>query len=226
MNLDQLLTDAPPIHGDMTHALIPPALRRIAETVRPGMRTLETGSGHSTIAFALAGAEHICIVPSEDEIAAIRRYCDEHGVDLGRVTFHAQPSEHVLPALDPGPLDFVLIDGSHSFPQVFIDWFFVAEALREGATLMVDDTHVWTGRALRDFLAAEPGWQLETELLGRTAVVKKTAPADLNRVWFDQPYVARRTGFGRPLSKARQALSMLRHGQAGELAELVRRRGG
>jgi hypothetical protein len=45
------------------------------------------------------------------------------------------------------PLDLVLVDGSHSFPQVFfIDWFYTAGALKIGGHLLVDDVHVWTGR--------------------------------------------------------------------------------
>lgn len=223
MDLDQLLRDAPPIHGDMTHGLITPALRRVA-AVRPGERTLETGAGHSTIAFALAGAEHTCIVPDESEIAAIRSYCDRHEVSLEGVTFHAKASEHVLPDLGLEELDFVLIDGSHSFPQAFIDWFYVAGPLRVGGTLLVDDTHVWTGRVLRGFLAAEPEWNLDTELRGRTAVFTKLGEGGLDRVWYDQPYVARRTGFGKPLSKARQAVSMVRHGQGDVLLGELRSR--
>lgn len=224
MDIDQLLRDAPPIHGDMTHGLIAPALERVASVVRPGDRTLETGAGHSTIAFALAGAEHVCIVPDEAEIAAIRAYCESHEISLDRVTFHASPSEQVLPGLEVGELELALIDGSHSFPQVFIDWFYVAGALRSGATLIVDDTHVWTGRVLRDFLDAEPGWSLDTELLGRTAVFIKSGDPGLERVWYEQPYVAKRTGFGRPLSKARQAASLVRHGQASVLVEELRGR--
>jgi predicted O-methyltransferase YrrM len=230
MNIRQLLEDAPVIHGDVTHGLIPEALEHIAATVKPGHRTVETGSGHSTIAFALAGAEHTCIVPSEDEIAAIRSYCEAHAVSLDDVTFHAEPSEEVLPTLDLGPLDLGLVDGSHSFPQVFIDWFYMARALKPGGTLIVDDVHVWTGRVLRDFLLEEPGWEQVTELRGRTSVFRATGGADLGRVWTDQPYVARKTGFGSPANKARQALSMVRHGQAatlgGELRSKISRGGG
>jgi hypothetical protein len=226
MDLDQLLTDAPPIHGDITHALIPQALQRIVDTVKPGDHTIETGSGHSTIAFALAGAVHTCIVPDQNEVDAIRAYCETHDVPLDTVTFHADKSELVLPALDLEPLDFALIDGSHSFPQVFIDWFYLADALKVGSTLIVDDIYVWTGRVLCDFLAAEPGWRAETELQGRSAVFVKTGDAGLNRMWLDQPYVARKTGFGKPLNKARQAVSMVRHGQAGDLVGELRRKAG
>src|SRR4051812_12731900 len=99
MSIDQLLAEQPVIHGDITHGLIREAIEHIGRTVKPGDRTIETGSGHSTIAFALTGANHTCIVPDEDEIAAIRRYCDAEGISLDQVTFHADVSERVLPTL-------------------------------------------------------------------------------------------------------------------------------
>ena len=223
MSIDQLLAEQPVIHGDITHGLIPEAIEYIGRTVKPGDRTVETGSGHSTIAFALSGARHDCIVPDPDEIAAIRRYCDGEGISLDQVTFHADVSERVLPTLDLGELDLALLDGSHSFPQVFIDWFFVAGPLKPGGTLLVDDIHLWTGWVLRDFLSEEPGWELVTELRGRTAVFRKTDGWDPNAVWNDQPFVAKRTGFGKPRNKARQAVSMIRNGQAGRLRDELRR---
>jgi predicted O-methyltransferase YrrM len=226
MDVDQLIADAPPLHGDITHGLLAEALSLISGTVGSGDRTLETGSGYSTITFAMTGAEHTCVVPAPAEVAAIRSYCEREGISLERVTFEVEPSERVLPVRDLGPLDFVLIDGSHSFPQVFIDWFYVAGALKPGGTLVVDDIHVWTGRVLRDFLRAEPGWEPVTELRGRTAVFRKTAESDLDRVWDEQPLVRDRTRFGSISNKARQALSMVRHGQARTLLAELRRRGG
>ena len=224
MDIDQLLADQPVIHGDITHGLIPEAIEHIGRTVKPGDRTAETGSGHSTIAFALTGAQHTCVVPDEDEIAAIRRYCEAEGISLESVTFHANVSERVLPGLDLAPLDLALLDGSHSFPQVFIDFFYLGDPLRPGGTLIVDDIQLWTGRILRDFLAEEPGWEPVTELRGRTAVFTKTDDWNRDAVWYEQPFVAKRTGFGRPLNKARQAASMVRHGQAGVLAGELRKR--
>jgi hypothetical protein len=224
MDIDQLLADKPVIHGDITHGLIPEAIEHIGRTVKPGDRTAETGAGHSTIAFALTGATHTCIVPDPDEIAAIKRYCEAEGISLDRVTFHADVSERVLPAIGLEELDLALLDGSHSFPQVFIDFFFMGSPLKPGGTLVVDDIHLWTGRVLRDFLVEEPGWDQVAELRGRTAVFLKTDAWDPNAVWYDQPYVAKRTGFGKPLNKARQVVSMARHGQSSVLAGELRRR--
>jgi hypothetical protein len=137
------------------------------------------------------------------------------------VTFHHELSERVLPALDPAPLDLVLIDGSHSFPQVFIDWFFTQRALKVGGTLLVDDVHIWTGRVLRDFLRAEPEWKLVERWAGRTVAFRKVAHYDDGKDWADQAYVWRRT---RPetLGRARMAAGLLRSGDFKEFSRRVR----
>jgi predicted O-methyltransferase YrrM len=225
--LADVLRDAPALHGPadadalLTHGLLEEALAFIDRTVRDGDRTLETGSGYSTILFALRGAHHTCITPSRPEIDRIRAYCEQHGIATDRVDFRAQPSERVLPGLELEALDLVLIDGSHSFPQVFLDWFHTASALRVGGHLIVDDVHVWTGRVLRDFLVAEPEWQLRDELGGRTAILRKAAQTDPDRLWSEQPYVVRHSHLGVRMM-ARQSLSMLRHGHGNDLARRAR----
>lgn len=226
MSLQQLLEDAPAIHGETaddvaTHGLLVEALEFIDGALSPGDRTLETGSGYSTILFAMKGAQHTCIVPNQAETDRIRAYCERRSIDTAGLTFVVKASERVLPTLDTGPLDLVLIDGSHSFPQVFIDWFYTAEALKVGGHLLIDDVHLWTGRVLRDFLAAEPEWTVADELGGRTAIVRKVGEVDPDRVWNEQRYVLKKTGLGVP-TVARQSLSMLRHGHAGELADRVK----
>jgi predicted O-methyltransferase YrrM len=221
----ELLAEPPLVHewmssdGLMTHGLLPEALEFIEDTVRPGQRTLETGSGLSTITFALAGAEHTCVVPDEGEAQRIRGYCEQRGIDLSGLTFRIGFSERVLPELELEPLDLLLIDGSHSFPQVFVDWFYAQGALKVGGTLILDDVHIWTGRVLRDFLRAEPAWELTERWAGRTVALRKVADFDAGRDWSDQPYVWRRTQPA-TLGRARMAAGLLR---AGDLAEIGRR---
>jgi predicted O-methyltransferase YrrM len=229
MTLDQLLSDAPALHGPpggtdlLTHGLLEEALRFIDRTIRAGDHTLETGSGYSTILFALRSAQHTCIVPQGQEVERIRAYCDERGISTDAVQFHLAPSEHVLPALDLEPLDLILVDGSHSFPQVFIDWFYTASALKIGGHLLVDDVHVWTGRVLRDFLLDEPEWAKIDELRGRTTIFRKDAEMDPDKLWTEQRYVKRKSYLGVP-TMARQSASMVRHGQGGELLRQIRTR--
>lgn len=222
-----LLADVPALHGppgespSATHGLLPEALRYIERTIGPGDRTLETGSGLSTLVFALSLAEHRCIVPNEQEIANIRSSCEERGIALHDVTFHAARSEHLLPQVDLGALDLVLIDGSHSFPQVFIDWFYSASALKLGGSLIVDDVHVWTGKVLRDFLRAEPEWGFERQWRARTALFRKLGPIDPDKLWSDQRYVGRqsRTGIA---ARGAMAMAMIRDGEYTELVRLTR----
>ncbi len=225
--LRDVLADPPLVHGDegasdlMTHGLLPVVLEYLERTVQPGQRTLETGCGLSTILFALRGAEHTCVVPVQAEVDRVRRWCDEHGVDTSGLTFRVEPSERVLPGADLGALDLVLVDGSHSFPQAFLDWFYTQDALRVGGTLIVDDVHVWTGRVLRGFLEAEPEWELIRRFHGRTVAFRKVAPTDPDKVWFEQPYVERRTK-AKVLGRARMAVDLAREGEFGELARRVR----
>jgi predicted O-methyltransferase YrrM len=227
INADDVLRDAPGIHGQedagelLTYALVPEALRLIERVVKAGGRTLETGAGHSTIVFIAAQCEHTCIVPDPVEVDRIRAYCEQAGASTERVSFHVGPSERLLPSLDLPELDVVLIDGSHSFPQVFIDWFYTAGALRKGGVLLIDDVHLWTGRVLRDFLRDEPEWEMVDELGGRTSVFRKMAEVDLDKLWVDQRYVARKSHLG-PVSWLRMSASMLRHGHARDLPGHVR----
>ena len=82
---------------------------------------------------------------------------------------------------------------------------------------------MWTGRVLRDFLAQEPEWTKLDELRGRTAIFRKDAEIDPDKLWTEQRYVMRKTGIRLP-TMARQSVSMIRHGQGGELVRQVRAR--
>jgi Methyltransferase domain len=225
--LQDVLRDQPALHGEAgateltTYGLLEDALAYLERTVQPGDRTLETGSGLSTITFALRGARHTCIVPYQAEVDRIEAYCRGRGISTDELNFVLAPSERVLPGLELDPLDVVLIDGSHSFPQVFIDWFFVAGPLKIGGALLVDDVHLWTGRTLRDFLTAEPEWELVDELGGRTAIFRKVADVDPDKIWTEQRYVVKQSHLGLA-SMARMSASMLRRGQVRQLAAAAR----
>lgn len=150
--------------------------------------TLETGAGVSTVAFALLGCLHTCIVPSEEVIGRITDFCRSKDVDLGRVNFVADRSEHFLPRAALPPLDLVLIDGCHGFPAPFLDWYYSSLALKVGGEVLVDDTQIWTGRVLVDFLRMEPEWEFRLQL-GKTAVIRKRQHVARVKEWSQQPFV-------------------------------------
>jgi hypothetical protein len=218
-DLQYVLANQPALHGDTTYTLVPSALEWIDRQPRP-LRTLETGCGLSTIVFAMRGDEHICITPYPTERDALERYCGENRIDSSRVQFQIERSEVVLPGLEARPRDLVLIDGSHAFPQVFIDYFYASQLLVVGGTLIVDDVHLWTGKVLRTFLESEPDWELETEWDGRTVALRKTQEPTTSRDWFDQPFVLSRSTPWR--ARARMTSSMLRNRDYATLQRYVR----
>ncbi len=216
--ISDLIANSPPLHGGTTHGLVGQALDWIDQLPRP-LRTLETGCGISTLVFVRRGDQHLCITPDAGEAERVRAYCDQLGLDASNVRFMIERSEKALPPLDSELLDLVLIDGSHAFPHVFIDYFYASDRLVTGGLLVIDDIHLWTGKVLRDFLATEPNWTIVSEWEGRTVAFRKLSEPE-PRDWFDQPYVRRRSS---PWwARTRMTVSMLKRRDFGTLSGYVR----
>jgi predicted O-methyltransferase YrrM len=195
MSLDDLLSNPPQLHTDVagrpiSWGLAGEVLRFLDGEISEASRTLETGAGLSTIIFAMRRTQHTCIVPDDGQVARITDYCRSHGVSVDRVTFHLAPSEMVLPRLETGDLDLVLIDGRHAFPTPFVDWYYAARLMKIGGLVVVDDTQLWTGNVLREFLSLEREWRLEREFT-QTAVFRKLDEGSHAKEWTDQPFLLR-----------------------------------
>ena len=63
------------LKGRQNWGITPPLARYIVATIKPGMRTLEIGSGISTLAFAIGGAVHTAVAPDPGETAEIMSLC-------------------------------------------------------------------------------------------------------------------------------------------------------
>jgi hypothetical protein len=182
-SLRQLLKDAPRFHtageGVVDWGIQESFLWRLAALVTPSSLTLETGSGLSTICLAIIGAEHICISPDEREHHRIRRYCADHNISTEQVRFVPLKSQVVLPSLDlrGHTLDFVLIDGSHAFPDPMIDYYFANRHLKVGGLLAIDDLNISSVGVLHKFLLTEPAYEL-IEINGDWAVPQDWRDAD------------------------------------------------
>jgi hypothetical protein len=118
--------------------------------------------------FFAERANHVCIVPF-----AKARINFVKSIFLFGFRFEIDFSEKVLPQLEIGELDLLLIDGAHGFPLPFIDWYYGASKLKIGGILIIDDTQVWTGHVLKMFLSGEPEWQLVADYAPRCVVFKK-----------------------------------------------------
>jgi hypothetical protein len=201
--------------GQAVWDIAPAVAAYLKAHLKPGLRTLETGAGRSTLLFAEAGTHHVVVTPSRDERERIIAEAMRLGLSTEQLCFEVGYSQQVLPGLS-GPLDFALIDGGHGFPIPAVDWTYIAPRLVVGGTLLIDDVDLWTGAMLVDFLKAEPGWAYEGLLNGRTAVFRVTAPCEL-REWTDQPYVAARSRWPQRWRKAR---NVMRHLVRGEFSVL------
>jgi hypothetical protein len=221
MNVQELLANLPKTHGpedartDM-YRLEDAMFEFLDQHLSEGMRTLEVGAGSSTVIFALKGTHHTCIVPDQKQVRRIREYCALHTISLSHVTFVLEKSQYALPQIMERDFDCILIDGSHGFPSPFVDWYYSADLLKIGGTMIVDDLHIWTCNTLVDFLRAEPEWQVITET-SRTAIVRKMRDGSQHKEWTQQAYVLRHSRGTALLPKFGYSLRLLQQGKIGLL---------
>ena len=163
-------------------------LELLLELVRPGSFTLETGSGLSTVCFAIIGSNHICISPFAKEHNRIIRYCNEQQISTDRIRFVAMKSSLALPPLETAgqKLDFALVDGSHTFPQPIIDYHYVNECLKVGGILALDDLNISSVGLLHEFLITEPSYEFVKFDGYKTGVYRKIAETNYPGGWQDQ----------------------------------------
>lgn len=174
------------IHPDLAYFLF--------DSVSENSKTLETGSGISSFAFALQGSRHIAVTPSADEVANIRRYAAANQISLDRVEFVIEPSDRYLPRCEATDLDLVLIDGKHAFPWPILDWFFTADKIKVGGLVILDDLQMSSVSMLGDFLSEDPRWRLARQFGRRTLVMQKVSGPIHDVSWHMQPYITRRYG--------------------------------
>jgi hypothetical protein len=157
---------------------------------------LETGAGLSTLLFLALGVTSITSVdPTEGLRDRIIAEAAGRGIDVGPLEYIGERSELVLPKLFEGErrYDLCLIDGSHAWPTVFVDFCFANACLRQGGLLLLDDVQLHSVRQLFLLLAAQPEYRLVSEQwdwkLG--AFVKETGEPFLSQV---QPFIIASTG--------------------------------
>ena len=196
MDLETLLKSPPKVHdwtpgsGVLTSSGLPEDVFRFMDQVlNSNMKSVETGLGISTALFAMRGCKHTCINPDVEETERLKNYCREMDISYSNVVFLPNTSDKVWFDLRGELWDFVLVDGCHGFPTPFIDWYFLSLGLKVGGYLLIDDTQLWTGQVLRDFLLTEDAWKLIPNLDAKTAVFQKVKEFDPNKEWIYQPFV-------------------------------------
>jgi len=185
VSLTDDLKNAPPnLHGQQEFwGLAWEALDFIERTVKPGMATVETGAGASTIVFAASGADHETVTPSQAEADRILAECERRAISTERLTFRIGSSADVLRTWQPRPLDFVLVDGAHAFPYPTLDWWYLHPHVKPGGLMLLDDAYMPPVATVLEHCRNSAAWQMEPAVSFRTAVVRKLADETIDGEW-------------------------------------------
>jgi predicted O-methyltransferase YrrM len=192
--IDRILADPPAVHA-MDFSDNPEigvwrsdrdCYEYLASQCRDGSRTLETGSGVSTVLLTALGTEHTCVTPSQAEVDRLRAYMASHDIAEDRTTFEVGGSDEVLPRLN-GPLDLVFVDGGHGFPTPLLDWYYAGQRLGRGGLLVFDDMHLPAVTSMRYLLERDPRWELVT-LTPKWSAWRRLDEGPLGEDWVTQPW--------------------------------------
>ena len=155
-------------------------------------RVIETGAGATTLLFCCLEPNALTSIAPSSELhdrilaeAATR----EIGVELLR--FLCERSEIALPriAADGDRFDVGLIDGSHNWPSVFVDFCYINMMMPAGGTLFVDDVHLYSVSQLYCLLRQQDEFEY-VALDNKLATFRKLANRPFLPEWDGEPYIA------------------------------------
>jgi hypothetical protein len=178
--LERLLSDSPKLHfmsqedaqwlsqtglptesGAISWAVPPQVIRYIVTKVNNQHLTIETGAGHSTVAFAALAKHHICITNDQHCVEATQRYLDKLGIPQDKVTFIVESSDTALPNLAvKDRLDFAFIDGEHGYPFAALDWHYIDKHMKVGGIVGFDNAEIPSVHNHCDFLEINKSYRL------------------------------------------------------------------
>jgi hypothetical protein len=189
--LDELERLPPDWHG--AGMITVAALRAIARQAPGGVsRSAETGSGRSTLLLSNLSSDHVAF--SVDAGGSLSRVKASPLLRRETVRFVEGPSQLTVPQFRfEGPLDLVLLDGSHSYPGPDIDYFNLYPELATGGLLILDDIHIPMIKSMFRFLKEEAMFIL-VEVASNTAFFRRTTAPTFERLhgnWYEQGYNAR-----------------------------------
>lgn len=210
MNIEKYLSNIPKLHswdggktwntGGFERKHLQPLLPLIGK----GKRILEAGCGNSTIFFLISEpAELISIDPNPAIFDRIAAYCTENAIDQSKLNKIVEGSEFVLPDLArkfPLHFDFILIDGNHGWPAVMVDFCYTLRMLAPDSYLMIDDIQLHAVKELARLLNEQPGFEIVADL-GKALVFRRTGSFQAMPGWWEQKYIARKTGIEKRLGR-------------------------
>jgi methyltransferase family protein len=156
-------------------------------------RVIETGAGATTLLFScLDPGALVSIAPSGPLRDRIFAEATRRQIPLTRLFFVCDRSELALPriAADRNRFDIGLIDGSHNWPSVFVDFCYINMMIPAGGTLFVDDVHLYSVSQLFHLLRRQ---QEQFEFIAvddKMATFRKLVHKQFLPEWHREPYIA------------------------------------
>jgi hypothetical protein len=167
--------------------------RMITELARyDSPRVIETGAGATTLLFCcLDPGALVSIAPNAELRDRIFEEATKRQIALTRLFFVCDRSELALPriAADRNRFEVGLIDGSHNWPSVFVDFCYINMTMPTGGTLFVDDIHLYSVSQLFRLLRQQEQFQL-IAVDDKMATFRKLVDHQFLPEWNQEPYIA------------------------------------
>ncbi len=192
-NIEALIEERPKLHFNskgerVSWGITPEVLLFLRDIAKAGDRTIETGAGLSTICLTGLHCRHTSIMPDARIKETVLEKCADLGLSAYSLNFIIEKSQDYLPSLGEDEFDIVLIDGDHAFPMPFFDYYYLGKRLKVGGVLIIDDTLLWTGEVLKDFLMLEPEWEYIKNVSNNASAFKKLKTTATDKGWGGQAY--------------------------------------
>jgi hypothetical protein len=193
-----LLGNLPRLHywgGEARVGGLTPAIgeRIIAEVRRYDSPSIvETGAGATTLLFSCLGPSALTsIAPNAELRDRIFTEAGERAIALDRLRFLCERSEVALPrmAAEGDRFDVGLLDGSHGWPTVFVDFCYINIMMRVGGTLFVDDIQLYSVWQLYLLLRQQREFE-HVAVDGKLATFRKLTDHQFLPEWTFEPYIA------------------------------------
>jgi hypothetical protein len=170
--------------------------RMISELARyDSPRVIETGAGATTLLFCcLDPGALVSVAPSAELRDRIFAEATKRKIAVTRLFFVCDRSELALPriAADRNRFHVGLIDGSHNWPSVFVDFCYINMMMPAGGTLFVDDIHLYSVSQLFHLLRQQEQFEF-IALDNKMATFRKLVHHQFLPEWNREPYVAEKS---------------------------------
>jgi|SRR5262245_36231151 len=205
MNAETVLSEvvkiAPSLHSAGTFSA--PALEALFRhaSAQPLQRSVETGSGASTLLFSHL-SEHHTVFAMDGGTGSVKAVQSSPLLRRDAVTFVEGPTQLTVPTYKfTGRLQLALIDGPHGYPFPDLEYYYLYPHLERDALLVLDDIHIPTIANLFEFISADEMFAVE-EVVETTAFFRRTDADTFSPIedgWWTQGYNRRAVEAAEPL---------------------------